>query len=148
MGSQMQMGLQANLGCQDTGRPSCVLQLHADLGVALHHDVVDVRLQRHADVLALLGVKLEDVQHASHAHLEEHSLAAAAKLHDIAQLCRVQVLLGHRPEEVHPPLVDAQDELGRQQADGVLNAPHREEDGVPCVHGVSFQGLEFMTSSP
>lgn len=69
-------------------------------------------LQRHADVLSLLGVKLEDVQHASHTHLEEHRLAAAAKLHDVAQLSRVEVLLGHRPEEVHASLVDAQDELG------------------------------------
>jgi hypothetical protein len=52
----------------------------AYLAVALHHDVVDVCLQRHADVLALARLKLEDVQHACHAHLEEHSLAAAAKL--------------------------------------------------------------------
>ena len=28
----------------------------------------------------------------------------------------------HRAEEVHAALVDAQDQLGRQQADGVLNA--------------------------
>ena len=36
----------------------------ACLAVALHHDVVDVRLQGHADVLPLPSVKLEDVQHA------------------------------------------------------------------------------------
>ena len=36
----------------------------ACLAVALHHDVVDVRLQGHADVLPLPCVKLEDVQHA------------------------------------------------------------------------------------
>jgi hypothetical protein len=34
----------------------------------------------------------------------------------------VQVLLGHGAEEVHAALVDAQDQLGRQKADGVLNA--------------------------
>lgn len=103
-----------------------------DLGVALHHDVIDVGLQGHADVLALLGVKLEDVQHPSHTHLEEDCLAAAAKLHDVAQLCRVQVLLGNGPEEVHASLVDAQDQLGRQQPDGVLYPLHSEEDGVAC----------------
>jgi hypothetical protein len=53
----------------------------AHLAIALHHDVIDVRLQRHADVLSLARLKLEDVQHACHAHLKEHSLAAAAKLH-------------------------------------------------------------------
>ena len=54
------------------------------LGVALHHDVVNVRLQSHADILALLGVKLENVQNPSDTHLEEDSLTAAAKLHDIS----------------------------------------------------------------
>ena len=103
-----------------------------NLGVALHHDVIDVGLQRHADVLALLGIELEDVQHASHTHLEEDCLAAAAKLHDVTQLCRVQVLLGNGPEEVHASLVDAQDQLGRQQPDGVLYALHCEEDRVAC----------------
>lgn len=63
------------------------------LGVALHHDVVDVRLQRHADVLALTRLKLEDVQHARDAHLEEHGGGGGAKLHDVAQLRAVQVLL-------------------------------------------------------
>jgi hypothetical protein len=33
---------------------------------------------------------------------------------------------------VHAPLVDAQDELGGQQSDGVLNALHREEYRVAC----------------
>lgn len=110
-----------------------------DLGVALHHDIVDVGLQRHADVLALLGVKLEDVQHASHTHLEEDCLAAAAELHDVAQLCRVQILLGHRPKEVHSALVDAQDQLGGQQPYGVLNALHCEEDRVACREATSFR---------
>ena len=40
------------------------LEAAACLAVALHHDVVDVRLQGHADVLPLPGVELEDVQHA------------------------------------------------------------------------------------
>jgi hypothetical protein len=30
-------------------------------------------------------------------------------LHDVTQLCRMQVLLWHWPEEVHAALVDAQD---------------------------------------
>ena len=100
------------------------------LGVALHHDVVDVGLQGHADVLPLPSVKLEDVQHSRHPHLEEHSLAAAAKLHDVPQLRRVDVLFGDWPEEVNPPLVDPQNDLGWQQANGVLYAPYCEEDGV------------------
>jgi hypothetical protein len=57
-----------------TGNVLAALLRRLGLAVALHHDVVDVRLQRHADVLALLGLKLEDVQHARHAHLEEHGL--------------------------------------------------------------------------
>ena len=96
-------------------------------------------LQRHADVLALLGVKLEDVQHASHTHLEEDCLAAAAKLHDVTQLCRVQVLLGHRPEEVHATLIDAQDQLGGQQPNGVLDALDCEEDRVACREATRFR---------
>lgn len=104
----------------------------ADLGIALHHNVIDVSLQRHADVLPLLGVKLEDVQHAGHAHLEEDCLAAAAELHDVAQLCRVQVLLGHGPEEVHAALVDAQNQLGGQEPNGVFYSLHREEDRIAC----------------
>ena len=67
------------------------------LGVPLHHNVIDVRLQCHADVLALPRLKLEDVQHPRDAHLEEDGSAAAAKLHDVAKLRRVQVLLRHRP---------------------------------------------------
>ena len=35
-------------------------------------------------------------------------------------------------EEPCARLVDAQDELRRQQADRVLNPLHREEDGVAC----------------
>lgn len=85
-------------------------------------------LQRHADVLPLLSVKLEDVQNTSHPHLEEHCLAAAAKLHDVSQLSRVQVLLRHWSEEVHTSLVDAQYELGRKQANWVLNPLDSEED--------------------
>ena len=46
--------------------PGVRLRRAACLAVALHHDVIDVRLQGHADVLALPGVKLEDVQHACH----------------------------------------------------------------------------------
>lgn len=92
---------------------SIAARREAHLGIAFHHDVVDVRLQGHADVLSLLGVKLKDVQHTSHTHLKEDSLAAAAKLHDVTQLSRVKVLFGHGPEEVHPALVDAQDKLGR-----------------------------------
>lgn len=42
----------------------------------------------------------------------------------------------HRAEEVHAALVDAQDQLGRQQADGVLNAlqgaGRAGEDGGSC----------------
>ena len=98
------------------------------LGVALHHDVIDVRLQSHADVLALLGVKLEDMQNASNPHLEEHSLTTAAKLHDVTQLSRVQVLLGNRSEEVHASLVDSKNQLGRQQPNWVLNPLHSKEN--------------------
>lgn len=58
----------------------------AHLRVALDHDVVDVRLECHADVLALPSIKLENVQHACNAHFEEHSSGAAAKLHDVPQL--------------------------------------------------------------
>ncbi len=87
-----------------------------------------MRLQRHADVLPLFGVKLEDVQHTGHTHLEEHGLTAAAELHDVAQLSGVQVLLGYRSEEVHPALVNAEDELGRKQPNGVFNSLHSEED--------------------
>ena len=85
-------------------------------------------LQSHTDVFPLLGIKLEDVQHTSHTHLEEHCLAAAAKLHDVSQLSRVKVLLGHWPEKVHAPLVDPQDELGRKQPDWVLYPLHSKED--------------------
>lgn len=92
-----------------------------------------MRLQCHADVLPLACVELEDVQHPSHPHLEEHCLAAAAELHDVPQLCGVQVLLGYGPEEVDPPFVDPHDELGRQQSDGVLDLLGREEDGVACT---------------
>jgi len=179
------------------------------LAVAFHHDVIDVGLQGHADVLTLTGFKLEDVQHSSNAHFEKHRLAAAPKLHtiskgqqpkvagcqwqvlapqarcnddlmdtswmcfflavhtrlmhesyqsvradsstelksnsahihthshlhDIPQLCAVQVLLGHRPEKVHAPLVDAQDEAWRQEADGVLNAFHSKEGGIAVWQG-------------
>ncbi len=100
-----------------------------------------MRLQCHADVLSLFGVKLEYVQHTGHAHLEEHSLTAAAELHDVAQLGGVQVLLGHRSEEVHAALVDAEDELGRQQPNGVLNPLHSEEDRVACMAGTLDSGL-------
>jgi hypothetical protein len=65
------------------------------------HDVIDVRLQRHADVLPLLRLKLEDVQNARYPHLEKDRRAAAAELHDVTELRRVEVLLGCRPEEVH-----------------------------------------------
>ena len=116
--------------------------IDADLGIALHHNVVDVSLQRHADVLPLLGVKLEDVQHPSHSHLEEHRLAAAAELHDVSQLGRVQVLLGHRSEEVHAALVDAQDELGREQPNGVLYPLHSEEDRVACSKAAGKQSAQ------
>lgn len=37
------------------------------------------------------------------------------------------------PEEVDAALVDAQDELRGQQANGVLDPLHREEDGVACA---------------
>ena len=89
------------------------MTVHLYLGIALHHDVIDVCLQGHADVLSLLGVELEDVQNTSNPHLEEDSLTAAAKLHDVTQLSRVQVLLRHRSEEVHASLVDPKDQLGR-----------------------------------
>ncbi len=94
-----------------------------------------MRLQRHADILPLFGVKLEDVQHTSHTHLEEHGLTAAAELHDVAQLGGVQVLFGYRSEEVHAALVDAEDELGRKQPNGVLDPLHSEEDRVACMGG-------------
>lgn len=124
--------LQTDCCCEAARGAAGAQETKPDLGVAFHHDIIDVGLQRHADVLALLGVKLEDVQHASHAHLEEDCLAAAAELHDVAQLCRVQILLRHWPEEVHSTLVDAQDQLGGQQPYGVLNALHCEEDRVAC----------------
>jgi len=54
----------------------------------------------------------------------------------------VQVLFGDGAEEVHPPLVDAQDELGGQQADGVLNLAHREEDGVACRERIDGRLVE------
>ena len=103
------------------------------LGVPLSHDVIDVGLQGHADVLSLCGVELEDVQDSSHPHFEKDSLAAAAELHDVSQLGRVQVCFRSRPEKVHASLVDTQDELGGQQADGVLDLPDGEEDGVACT---------------
>ena len=102
------------------------LQLY--LGVALHHDVIDVRLQSHADVFALLSVELEDVQNTSNPHLEEHSLTATAELHNVTQLSRVQVLLGHRSEEVHASLIDTKNQLGRQQPNWVLNPLDSEKD--------------------
>lgn len=103
-----------------------------------------MRLQRHADVLPLFGVKLEDVQHAGHTHLEEHGLTAAAELHDVTQLGGVQVLLGHRSEEVHAALVDAQDELGRKQPNRVLNPLHSEEDRVACAAGTLDSGVLLL----
>ena len=82
------------------------------LGVALSHDVVNVSLQSHADVFSLCGVELEDMQNSCHSHLEEDSLAAAPKLHDVPKLGRVQVGFWSRPEKVDAAFVDAQDELG------------------------------------
>ena len=67
----------------------CRSRLLNYLGIPLHHNVIDVGLQGHADVLSLFGVKLKDVQDSSNPHLEEYSLAAAAKLHDVTQLCRM-----------------------------------------------------------
>ena len=89
-----------------------------------------MRLESHADVLALLGLKLEDVQHSRDSHLEEHGRAAAPELHDIAQLGRVQILLWDRPEEVDTPLVDPEDQLGREEPDRVLYPLDRKEDGI------------------
>jgi len=66
----------------------------AHLGVALHHDVVDVGLQGHADILPLPSVKLENVEHPRHPHLEENGLAAAAKLHRNNNKYTVQFFLG------------------------------------------------------
>ena len=50
------------------------------------------------------------------AHLEEDGLGGTAKLHDVAQLGAVDVLLWNGAEEVHAAFIDAQDQLGRQQA--------------------------------
>jgi hypothetical protein len=70
-------------------------------------------------------------------------------LHDVAQLRGVEVLFGDGAEKVDPPLVDAQDELGGQQPDGVLNLPHREENRVPYnrrshggIHGQRVLSLQ------
>lgn len=60
-----------------------------------------MRLERDADVLPLLRLELEDVQDPRDPHLEEDRGAAAPELHDVTQLCRVEVLFGDRPEEVH-----------------------------------------------
>jgi hypothetical protein len=49
-------------------------------------------------------------------------------------------MLGLPPEEVDTPLVDAQDELGREKADGVLDALDWEEHRVTCVWGHSSSG--------
>lgn len=49
----------------------------------------------------------------------------------------VHMYLRHRAEEVYSALVDAQDELSWQQADGVLNALDWEEDGVAIRQAAS-----------
>ena len=69
-------------------------------------DVVDVRLQRNADVLALFGVELEDVQHPRDAHLEEYRGRGRPELHDIPELRAVQVLHRRWTEEMDAALVD------------------------------------------
>ena len=78
------------------------------------------------------------------AHLEKDGLAGGAELHDVAQLGGVDVLLGHGAEEVHPPLVDAQDQLGGQQADGVLYPLHREEGRIACSIAPAQAGMQAM----
>ena len=56
--------------------PSGPRQPTAACCLAHTHASPTAHLQRHADVLALLGLKLEDVQHTRHPHLEEHRLRA------------------------------------------------------------------------
>ena len=91
-----------------------------------------MRLQCHADILPLFSVKLKDMQHTRNAHLKKHRLAAAAKLHDITQFRGVQVLLGHGAEEMHPALIDAQDEFGGKEPNGVFDTADLEKDAVAC----------------
>ena len=45
-------------------------------------------------------------------------------------------------------LVDAKDELGRQQANGVFNALHRKEDGVACMQGANLSLSDGSGSTP
>lgn len=80
----------------------------------------------------LAGVELEDVQHSGHAHLEEHCCGAAAKLHDVTQLCTVQVLLWHWSEEVHPPAPRPHSAISiRSDKRGTVTTSH-----VTCAHNV------------
>lgn len=57
----------------------------------------------------------------------ECQLQPGANLHDISQLCTVQVLLGNRPEEVYTPFVDAQYKPWGQQANWVLYTLHSKK---------------------
>mmetsp|Transcript_42095 Transcript_42095/g.51066 ORF Transcript_42095/g.51066 Transcript_42095/m.51066 type:complete len:210 (+) Transcript_42095:2368-2997(+) len=99
-------------------------------GVAAHHDVIDVGLQCHTDVLALLRLKLKDVQNARHTHLEEHCTVAGPKLHNVTELCRVQVFLGDRSEEVDPSFIDTENDATREETNGIFNSLHNKEDRV------------------
>ena len=109
------------------GNPRCFLLLRV---VPLRHDVVDVRLQRNADVLALFGVELEDVQHPRDAHLEEYRGRGRPELHDIPELRAVQVLHRRWTEEMDAALVDPEHDAPGEQTDGILDSTHREEDGT------------------
>lgn len=57
-------------------------------------------------------------------------LCGGAELHDVLEARGVQVALGLLAEEVDAALVDAQREVGGQQAGGVLDELGGEEHGV------------------
>lgn len=49
----------------------------------------------------LLCLKLKNVKDSRHSHFEEDRSVTTAKLHNITELSRVQVLLWHWSEKVH-----------------------------------------------
>jgi len=49
----------------------------------------------------LLGLKLKNVKDSRHSHLEKDSSITAAKLHNITEFSRVQILLRYWPEKVN-----------------------------------------------
>ena len=96
-------------------------------GESLHHEVADVRLEGHADLFALVRLELEHVQNASDFHFDEDRVVAGSKLHNVAELSRMEVLFRHGTEEMHTAFVDAQNHFGRQQTNGIGITSHGKE---------------------